>query len=93
MFRNLDSANKRYSLADSSLVYHACPQPDGVNYYITDAGCRRLIKMQRSSTKKPVVEAFTMGGSAEISPDSILIRHLNFDFTITLHKITPVAAQ
>ena len=93
MFRNLDSISKRYSLKDSSLVYHACPQPDGINYYITDAGCHQLIKMQRSSAKKPVVEAFIMGGSPEISPDSILIRHLNFEFTITLKKITPVVAQ
>ena len=59
MFRNMDR-NKSYSLIDSSAIYHAYPQKKGVNYYITDEQCSRLIKMQRSSDKKPVMEAIIL---------------------------------
>jgi hypothetical protein len=92
MFRNLDTLNS-FTLTDNLLVYHAFPQTNGVNYYITDTNCRRLVKMQRASNKKPVMEAFLSGGSRGTSPDSILIRHLNFDFTISLQKITPIASR
>ncbi len=92
MFRNLDTL-KYYTLTDSLLIYHAFPQSKGVNYYITDVNCQHLMKMQRASNKKPVMEAFFGRSSPGISPDSILIRHLNFDFTISLQKITPLAAQ
>jgi hypothetical protein len=92
MFRNMDSPNN-YTLAESSLVYHAFPQTKGVNYYITDINCSQLVKMQRASKKKTIMEAFLNGGSRGISPDSVLIRHLNFNFTISLQKITPIASQ
>jgi hypothetical protein len=92
MFRNMDSS-KYYGLADSNLVYHAFPQPKGVNYYITDAHCRQLVKMQRASNKKPVMEAFIYGITSGNSPDSISIRHLNFNFSISLKKISALASQ
>jgi hypothetical protein len=92
MFRNMDSS-KSYSLADSNLVYHAFPQTSGINYYITDDHCLKLVKMQRASNKKPVMEAFIYDSLAGNPPDSLVIRHLNFNFTITLKKITPLAAQ
>ncbi len=79
MFRNMDR-NKSYNLFDSSIIYHAFPQEKGVNYYITNAPCDRLIKMQRSSDKKPVMEAFFFDYLPVTSPDSISIRHLNFKF-------------
>ena len=91
MFRNLDS-NKSYNLADSLEIYHAFPQKKGVNYYITDEQCNRLIKMQRSSAKKPIMEAKFYNSLPGQSPDSISIRHLNFKFSIFLKKITPLAS-
>jgi hypothetical protein len=92
LFRNMDSS-KYYSLTDSGLIYHAFTQSNGVNYYITDDHCLRLVKMQRASDKKPVMEAFIYGSLPGNSPDSIVIRHLNFNFTISLKKVTPLAAQ
>jgi hypothetical protein len=93
LFRNLDG-NRYYALQDSGLIYHAFPQTQGVNYYITDSSCHKLIKMQRASTKKPVMEAYVDGGSPGIAPDSISIRHFNIShFSITLKKISTPATQ
>lgn len=91
MFRNMDR-NKSYNLIDSPVIYHAFPQKNGVNYYITDEQCNRLIKMQRSSNKKPIMEASFFDNLPGKSPDSISIRHLNFKFSIYLRKITPLAS-
>lgn len=93
MFRNMGS-RKYYALTDTSnLVYHAFPQSKGINYYITDVQCRQLVKMQRASNKKPVMEAYMEPSSPGNSPDSISIRHLNFNFSITLKKITTIAPE
>jgi len=93
MFRNMDSS-KYYALADTgNLVYYAFPQSKGINYYITDAQCRQLVKMQRASNKKPVMEAYIEPSSPDSSPDSISIRHLNFNFSITLKKISAIAPE
>jgi hypothetical protein len=92
LFRNMDTA-KSYSMTDSSQVYHAYPQSKGINYYITDTNCSRLIKMQRASKYKPVMEAYLGSSSVDKTPDSISIRHLNFNFTISLVKIFPLVDQ
>ena len=92
LFRNLDSS-KYYALTDSLLIYHAYPQNSGINYYITDASCLHLVKMQRASNKKPVMEASFGRNIYGTSPDSILIQHLNYHFTITLKKISGFAPQ
>jgi hypothetical protein len=93
LFRNMETS-KSCALKDSGLIYHAYPQIEGVNYYITDSNCRQLVKMQRASTKKPVMEAVIFGDSHDISPDSISIRHFNIShFSITLKQITTPAAQ
>lgn len=91
MFRNMDTG-KSYDLTDSGLIYHAYPQTKGVNYYITDAHCGQLIKMQRASSKKPVMEAFIYKSLPGNSPDSISMHHLNFNFSISLKKIVPLAS-
>jgi hypothetical protein len=86
-------SSKYYALADSNLVYHAFPQTKGVNYYITDAQCRQLVKMQRASNKKPVMEAVIYRITPGNSHDSISISHLNFNFSISLKKISTLASQ
>ena len=85
LFRNMPEGN-RITLQDSSLIYYGFPQAKGVNYYITDSHCSRLVKMQRASKRKPVAEAFMYSNAASV-PDSIFIRHLNFNFSIQLRKI------
>ena len=92
LFRNMDNTSS-YTLRDSQLVYHAYPQAGGINYYVTDIPCSHLVKMQRASEKKPVVEASFPGNMEGNEPDSILIRHLNFNFTISLKKISGLAAE
>ena len=92
LFRNIDSS-RYYAFTDSNQVYHAFPQSKGINYYITDGDCRQLIKMERASGKKPVMEAFIFQDTSGGSPDRISIRHLNFNFLITLKKISPLAPQ
>jgi hypothetical protein len=92
LFRNMNDSSS-YVLKDSQLVYHAYPQTTGINYYITDMPCNHLVKMQRASEKKPVVEASFPGNTFNKDPDSILIRHLNFNFTISLKKISSLASE
>ena len=92
LFRNLDS-NTSYIQSDSFLTFHAYPQADGINYYITDSRCLHLLKMERASKKKPVMEARFSENIYGITPDSIIIRHLNYNFTISLKKISSLAPQ
>jgi len=92
LFKNMESTSS-YTLQDSQLVYHAYPRQNGINYYITDIPCRHLLYMQRASKKKPVVEASFPGNIYGNEPDSIIIRHLNFNFTISLKKIAGLAAE
>jgi len=91
LFRNM-SGTRRFALRDSALVYYGFPQSRGVNYYVTDTRCSRLVKMQRSSKRKPVMEAFLYSNQSSV-PDSIFIHHLNFSFSITLKKIQSSAKE
>jgi hypothetical protein len=92
MFRNMDGSGQ-FALYDNHLIYHGYRQTKGINYYITDTLCTQLIKMQRASQKKPVVEAIMFPEKKGSTPDSISIRHLNFNFTISLKKIPSTAAE
>jgi hypothetical protein len=92
LFRNLDS-NNYYIKKDSSLIYHGFLQSGGINYYITDSRCLHLVKMERASKKKAVTEARFSENIYGNTPDSILIRHLNYNFTISLNKISGLAPQ
>lgn len=80
-----------FCLRDSLDIYNGFRQSSGSNYYITDTACRLLVKMQRASSHKPVMEAWMETTEGHGAPDSILIHHLNFDFTINLKKISPIA--
>ncbi len=79
---------------DSGRVYHAFPQAEEINYYVTDTLCQELLKMQRATPNKRVMEAFIKNEGKGNPPDSIfLIHHLKINFTISLKKITPLAAE
>ena len=75
-----------YSLKDERYTYQAYPQRSGVYYYVTDSACTRLVKMQRASKRKVVMEAI-MQDQDHGSPDTIGISHKNFNFDIGLKKI------
>ena len=85
MMENLDSS-KMQIRKDSSLVYYTFPQENGYNHYVTNSAADSLIRMERASKRKPVVQVFLhnyVGGM----PDTIGITHSNFNFTIGLKKL------
>jgi hypothetical protein len=68
------------------LVYYSFPKDKGYDHYITDTTGTRLVRMERSSKRKPVMDAIMrnyIGGM----PDTIGITHRNFNFTIALKRI------
>jgi len=75
-----------YTLTDKTLIYVAFPQTTGFYYYVTDSLCTYLIKMERASKNKIVVEAI-MQNYINGMPDTIGISHKNFNFDIGLKKI------
>ncbi len=75
-----------YALRDPAHVYYAFPREKGVDYYITDTLCRELIRMERASARKAVVEAI-MQHYENGQPDTIGIRHTGFQFTIALKRL------
>jgi hypothetical protein len=77
--------SKAVLLTDSVYNYTAIPTPKGKNYYITDK-CSKLIRVEKSSKIKPVVEVQMLNYTAGV-PDSISIEHKNFKFNISLKKI------
>jgi hypothetical protein len=79
-------AEKAYLLKGEKQSYYAFPQGKGINYYITDPDCTRLLGMQRASKRKPVVEA-VMEHYSRGMPDTIGISHKNFNFDIALKRI------
>ena len=85
LMQNLGN-KESYSLKDSAFLFTAFPQTKGIYYYITDAGCNQLVKMERASKKKVVVEAI-MQDYAGGMPDTIGISHKNFNFDIGLKRL------
>ena len=75
-----------YTLTDKTVLYVAFPQIKGFYYYITDSLCKQLIKMERASKSKVVVEAI-MQNYINGMPDTIGISHKNFNFDIGLKRI------
>jgi len=66
--------------------YYAYNTGSDVYYYITDVRCSQLIRMERGNTRKKVVEA-TRGPLKDGVPESMNIRHTNFNFVIDLKRI------
>lgn len=85
LMRNTGSQHA-YVLSDTAHYYYAFPQEKGVNYYITDTICDKLLRMERASQTKPVVEAIMQGYRNGI-PDTIGIRHTGFNFVIGLKRL------
>ena len=72
--------------AGNGLLYYIFPQQKGFNYYITDSATNELVRLERASKSKTVVEA-VMQHYINGIPDTIGISHKTFDFTIGLKRI------
>ncbi|HEX5026036.1 MAG TPA: hypothetical protein VFV68_12230 [Agriterribacter sp.] len=85
-------AGSSYTLKNGSEYYRVFPHDGDYYYYVTDSACTKLIRMERGSRKKKVMEAITGDYTMGI-PDTIGIKHNNFDFTIELKRIQDHAEQ
>ena len=71
---------------ENGLLCYVVPQTKGYNYYITDSLGNKLIRLERASKTKTVVEAI-MENYIKGMPDTIAISHKTFNFTIGLKRI------
>ncbi|MEP7165081.1 MAG: hypothetical protein ABI741_10310 [Ferruginibacter sp.] len=85
LMERLDSSNVSVHTSDG-LLYYVFPQAKGYNYYITDSTGDKLVRMERASKKKTVVEAIMQNYINGI-PDTIGISHKTFNFSIGLKRI------
>jgi hypothetical protein len=91
LMNNLDNS-KASVRTDNGLTYFIFPQTKGFNYYITNLSGDELVRMERASNKKTIVEA-VMGNFgkvqnfAKVAPDTIGISHKTFEFNIGLKRI------
>jgi len=77
---------------NEGFTYFIFPQSKGFNYYITNTAGDELVRMERASNKKTIVEAVIKNytnpqGSANGIPDTIGISHKTFEFNIGLKRI------
>ena len=79
-----------YMLKGDSNYYYTFPWGKDHYYYITDPGCKELLRMERGNKRKKVVEAVAKDYKEGI-PDSIHIRHTGFEFEIGLKRINNYA--
>jgi Tfp pilus tip-associated adhesin PilY1 len=71
---------------NEGLTYFIFPQSKGFNYYITTQSGDELVRMERASSKKTIVEA-VMKNYINGIPDTIGISHKTFEFNIGLKRI------
>ena len=86
LMNKLDSSSVDIRKDSSGFVYYVFPQEKGFNYYITNSAGDQLVRMERASKRKVVVEAIVQNYINGI-PDSIAITHKKFNFTIGLKRI------
>jgi hypothetical protein len=86
LMNRLDISRAFVRTASTGLTYFIFPQIKGFNYYITDAGVNNLIRMERASNKKVIVEA-VMKNYMNGIPDTIGISHKTFEFNISLKRL------
>lgn len=66
--------------------YFAYHESKDFYYYIININCSKLLRMERGSRTRKVLEAY-MGELKNGVPDSIQIHHTNFNFDINLKQI------
>jgi hypothetical protein len=57
-----------------------------VDYVVTDPDCSKLIRLEHGSAKKKKTSVFLFGRAGQ-APDSISVRHHNFDMSIQLKRL------
>jgi hypothetical protein len=85
LMNNMDNS-KATVKTQNGLIYFIFPQNKGYNYYITNTAGDELVRMERASNKKTIVEA-VMKNYIKGIPDSIGISHKTFEFNIGLKRI------
>jgi hypothetical protein len=85
LMQHMDSTTASVRNNDG-LIYYVFPQSKGYNYYITDSAGNNLVRMERASKRKTVVQAI-MKNYINGIPDTIGISHQTFNFTIGLKRI------
>lgn len=85
LMNNLDNS-KATIKTNEGLTYFIFPQTKGFNYYITNQNGDELVRMERASNSKTIVEA-VMKNYVNGVPDTIGITHKTFEFNIGLKKI------
>lgn len=85
MMRSLTNTSA-FIRQDGDYKYFIFPQQSGFYQYVTNNNVSRLIRMERASRSKVVVQAI-MTGIDNGLPDSIGISHKNFKFEIALKRI------
>ena len=85
LMEDLDSADASIR-TNNGLIYYVFSESKGFNYYITDSTGNNLVRMERASNRKTVVQAI-MKDYINGIPDTIGISHKTFHFTIGLKRI------
>ncbi len=85
LMNRLDN-NRATVKTNNELLYFIFPQTKGYNYYITGADGNELVRLERASNKKIIVEA-VMKNYINGIPDTIGISHKTFEFNIGLKRI------
>lgn len=85
LMNKLDNSTAIVKTANDRL-YFIFPQNNGYSYYIANTDGSQLVRMERASKKKVIVEAVMQNYSGGI-PDTIGISHKTFEFNIGLKRI------
>ncbi|RYG05799.1 MAG: hypothetical protein EOO02_02700 [Chitinophagaceae bacterium] len=85
LMRNID-LGKTVLKKDSTGLWYGFPAPKETHYYITDAACSKLIRIENAMKRKPKVQMKLFNYHNGV-PDSIGISHRNFNFEIGLKYI------
>ena len=85
LMNNLDNSKASVRIKEG-VTYFIFPQSKGFNYYITNQSGDELVRLERASNKKTIVEA-VMKNYINGIPDTIGISHKTFAFNIGLKRI------
>lgn len=85
MMEHTDDANVLIR-KDEGLIYYTFRRAKGYNHYITNELGNELVRLERSSKRKPVLEAIMKNYTRGV-PDTIGVTHKNFSFTIGLKRL------
>jgi len=77
---------KPISYSRGSEVFNAFPSMNETDYIVTNKDCTSLLRLEKGTRRKKKTEVLLFN-SGHPAPDSIYIRHLNFNMTISLKKL------